>query len=131
MPAPRRFAFDFDPRYERAARPFGVTPERAWVEVGDGRLDARYGRWRVRTPLANVTSAELTGPYRFWKTAGPAHLGVTDLGLTFASNGRRGVLIRFRRRVAGMDPFGIIRHGELTVTVAEPEELVRLLSSSL
>lgn len=128
--ASRRFAFDFDPRYERAARPFGVTPDGAWVDVGDGRLEARYGRWRVRTPLANVRSAELTGPYRFWRTAGPAHLGVTDLGLTFASNGRRGVLICFHRRVGGIDPLGLIRHGELTVTVKEPEELVELLSSS-
>jgi hypothetical protein len=128
---PRRFEFDFDPRYERAARPFGVTPDRAWVDVGDGRLDARYGRWRLRTPLANVRSAQLTGPYRFAKTAGPARLAVTDLGLTFASNGRRGVLIRFHRRVGGIDPFGLIRHGELTVTVADPEQLVGLLESAI
>jgi hypothetical protein len=129
MPSPRRFPFAFDPRYERAARPFGVRPDRAWVDVGDGWLDARYGRWRLRTPLANVRSAEITGPYTFWKTAGPAHLGVTDLGLTFASNGRRGVLIRFHRRVRGIEPLGVIRHGELTVTVADPEELAQLLRS--
>jgi hypothetical protein len=129
MGSQRRFPFAFDPRYERAARPFGVTPDRAWVDVGDGWLDARYGRWRLRTPLANVRSTEITGPYSFLKTAGPAHLGVTDLGLTFASNGRRGVLICFRRRVRGIEPLGVIRHGELTVTVAEPEELAQLLRS--
>jgi hypothetical protein len=127
MHPPRRFEFDFDPAYERAARPFGVRPDRAWVDVASGWLDARYGRWRLRTRLENIASVKLTGPYRFVKTAGPAHLGLTDLGLTFASNGRRGVLVRFHRRVRGIEPLGIIRHGELTVTVAEPEELVQLL----
>jgi hypothetical protein len=123
----RRFWFRFDPRYTRVNQRFGVSPDRAWVEVIDDALEARFGRWRVRTSLDNVASAELTGPYRFIKTAGPARLGVTDLGLTFASNGERGVRITFRKRVPGIEPLGILRHGELTVTVAEPEELVELL----
>jgi hypothetical protein len=127
MSPSQRFRFDFDPRYERAAHAFGIRPGNAWVEVGDGLLEARYGRWRVHTGLENVSSARITGPYRFIKTAGPPRLGITDLGLTFASNGRRGVLICFRRRVAGIDRLGIVRHGELTVTVAEPEELVDVL----
>ena len=130
MSPSRRFHFAFDPRYARAARVFGITQDNAFVDVGDGRLDARYGRWRVRTELENVSSAQITGPYRLIKTAGPPRLGVTDLGLTFASNGRRGVLIRFRGRVPGIEPRGIVRHGELTVTVAEPEELVAVLQTA-
>lgn len=126
----QRFQFDFDPRYQRAARAFGITSDNAFVEVGEGRLDARYGRWRVRTELENISSAQITGPYHFIKTAGPPRLGVTDLGLTFASNGRRGVLICFRRRVPGIFPTGIVRHGELTVTVAEPEELLAALDTA-
>jgi hypothetical protein len=122
-----RFPFRFDPRYRRAARPFGITPDRAWVEVGDGELEAHYGPWRVRTALANVTGAEATGPYAFLKTAGPARLAITDRGLTFASNGQRGVRIDFASPVRGLDPLGLIRHPELTVTVAEVDELVRLL----
>ena len=124
MPEPRRFAFAFDPRYLRAARPFGITPERAWVEVADASLDARFGRWRLTTPLRNISSVEVTGPYSFLKTAGPPHLGVTDLGLTFASNGRRGTLICFKERVRA---YGPLSHGELTVTVADPEGLAALL----
>ena len=122
-----RFPFRFDPRYRRAARPFGITPERAWVEVADGKLEARYGPWRVRTPLGNVIGAEVTGPYAFFKTAGPARLGITDRGLTFASNGERGVRIDFASPVRGIDPLGAIRHAELTVTVADVDELARLL----
>jgi hypothetical protein len=127
MASVERFSFDFDPRYARVARRFGITPARAWVEVGDGLLRARYGRWWVCTELSNVESVAITGPYRFLKTAGPARLGVTDLGLTFASNGQRGVLITFHRRVPGVEPLGLVRHGELTVTVKDPESLARLL----
>ncbi len=126
-PGTRRFWFRFDPRYARLGRQFGVRPERAWVVVTEEDLQARFGRWRVRTPLDNVKSVELTGPYRFFKTAGPARLGVTDLGLTFATNGERGVLITFKKRVAGIEPIGLLRHGELTVTVAHPEELTQIL----
>jgi hypothetical protein len=67
---------------------------------------------------------EVTGPYSFLKTVGPPHLGVTDLGLTFASNGRRGTLICFKDRVRA---YGPLRHGELTVTVEDPEGLAALL----
>jgi hypothetical protein len=122
-----RFAFLFDPRYERLSNLFGVTPENAWVEVGDERFEAHFGRWRVRTPLTNIKAVEVTGPYRLWKTAGPARLGVTDLGLTFATNGDRGVLVTFRDKVPGMEPTGRMKHPELTVTVEDIDGLAALL----
>jgi hypothetical protein len=55
------FAFAFDPTYRRLSRPFGVTPQSAWVEIGGGLLKARFGAWRVTTPLNNVKGAEVTG----------------------------------------------------------------------
>jgi hypothetical protein len=81
----------------------------------------------VQTPLANVVAVEVTGPYGFLKTAGPAHLGITDRGLTFATNGDRGVLMTFREPVPGIEPTGWLRHPELTVTVADVDGLVSLL----
>lgn len=123
----RRFPFRFTRPYLRAALPFGITPESAWVRVGDDELEARYGRWMVRTPLSNIAGVELTGPYRFIKTAGPPRMGVTDLGLTFASNGDRGVEIHFKRRVHGVSRHGPLTHAELTVTVAQPDALATLL----
>jgi hypothetical protein len=122
-----RFEFRFDPAYRRAARPFGITPGRAWVQVDDEQLAANYGPWRLRTPLSNITGVAITGPYRFYRTAGPARLGVSDIGLTFASNGERGVLISFRTRVPAIDPLGVLRHPELTVTVADVPGLVAAL----
>jgi hypothetical protein len=126
---PTRFPFRFDPTYRRLARLFGVTPERAWVDLGDDELEARYGPWRLRTPTSNIADAELTGPYSFFKTVGPARLGITDRGLTFASNRDRGVCISFHSPVPGIDPFGRIRHPELTVTVLDVDGLMKKLTS--
>ncbi|HEX8975068.1 MAG TPA: hypothetical protein VF781_01040 [Solirubrobacteraceae bacterium] len=122
-----RFAFRFTPAYRRAARVFGITPANSWVEVGGGMLRARFGPWRLHTPLANIAAVEITGPYAFLKTAGPARLGITDRGLTFATNGDRGVLITFREPVPGIEPTGRLRHPELTVTVAAVDGLAALL----
>jgi hypothetical protein len=126
----QRFPLRFTRAYAIAARPFGVTPSRAWVEVADGELRARFGPWRVRTPLSNVRSWSRTGPYRFLKTAGPARLGVTDRGLTFAGNGDGGLLICFRTPVPGIDPLALLRHPELTVTVADPDALADALAQA-
>jgi hypothetical protein len=125
---PMRFPFRFDPTYRRLARPFGVTPECAWVDLWEEELEVRYGRWRVRTPVDNIAGAEATGPYALIKTAGPARLAITDRGLTFASNGDRGARISFHSPVAGIDRRGRIRHPELTVTVVDVDGLVDALS---
>jgi hypothetical protein len=123
----RRFEFEFAPAYRRIARGFRVTPETAWVEVADEAFEARFGPWHVQTPLTNIAGIDVTGPYAFWKTAGPARLAITDRGLTFATNGDRGVLILFETPVPGLDPLGLIRHPELTVTVADVDGLADLL----
>ncbi len=122
-----RFTFDFADSYVRPARLFGITPDTAWLDVGPDELCARFGRWRVRTPLANISAVAITGPYAFLKTAGPARLAITDRGLTFATNGRRGVLISFFEPVRCLDPTGLLRHPELTATVAGVELLASLL----
>lgn len=125
----RRFDFYFAPAYRVAARPFGIRPENAWVQIDDEHLLANYGPWRLRTRLENLSRAEITGPYRFYRTAGPARLGITDGGLTFASNGDRGVQLSFRERVPAIDPLGLIRHPELTVTVADVHGLANAIGA--
>ena len=129
--SPHRFAFRFAARYTRAARPFGIRPDTAWVQIADGTFEARFGPWTLCTGLDNIASWKLTGPYRFWKTAGPAHLGVTDRGLTFATNGDHGLLVCFHRPVKGIEPWGLLTHPELTVTVADPPALANVLGAAL
>jgi hypothetical protein len=125
----KSFAFRFDPAYRVAALPFGVLPATASVAVGDGELHARFGPWRVRTPLSNVAGTELSGPYSFVKTAGPAHLSFSDRGVTFATNGDRGLCIRFHEPVRALDPTGRLRHPGLTVTVDDVEGLATALAA--
>lgn len=120
---PVTFEFRFDPRYAVVALPYGITPARAWVRIGGGRFDVSYGPWRISTSTGNLVDAEVTGPYAFARTAGPARLSFADRGLTFASNGTQGVCIGFRTPVAGIDPLGVLRHPSLTVTVADVEGL--------
>jgi hypothetical protein len=103
--------------------------DRAYVELTESRLIARYGSWVVETSLANVVSAEVTGPYRWWKVVGPPHLSFSDRGLSFATNAERGVCIGFREPVPGIEPTGRIRHPGLTVTVDDPEALVEALAA--
>ena len=122
------FEFSFDLLHRVVALPLGVTPGTAAVEVEGGRLDARFGFWRVSTDLDNVEGTEVTGPYSPFKTIGPAHLSLADRGLTFATNSRRGLCIRFREPVSGIEPTGRLRHPGLTVTVADVDGLARALA---
>lgn len=117
----RRYPFAFAGSYRLAALAFGVTPARAEVVIDEdaGTLSARFGPWRLQTPLDNVLHTEVTGPYRLLKTIGPAHMSLSDRGLTMASNPDRGLCIRFREPVPGIEPTGRVRHPGLTVTVAD------------
>ena len=126
-----RFEFSFAATYQSLARVFGITPANSWVEVSSERFRARYGPFRFSTPLQNITDVSITGPYALLKTAGPARLGITDAGLTFASNGDRGVLLKFARPVSGRGPLKLLRHPELTVTVADSERLAALLKQRM
>ena len=119
----QQFDFAFEPRYARVARLFGVSPANTRVVVSDSNFDARYGLWKVSTPLSNITGAQLTGPYSYLKTVGPAHYSFADHGLTFATNGRQGVCLEFRSPIAGA-PFGLVRHPNLTVTVTDGPGLI-------
>ena len=118
-----RFSFRFAAPYAAAALPFGVTPRTAWVDVED-HVTVRFGPWRLRTPLANLSGVEESSGYAFIKTAGPPHLSFTDRGVTFATNGERGLCLRFHEPVRCLWP---LSHPGATVTVADPEGLRRAL----
>jgi hypothetical protein len=122
-----RFQFRFEPLMLPAAAAAGVTPWTAWLELDRDELRVRFGLWSVRTPRSNIEDVERTGSYRFLKVAGPPHLSWTDRGLTMATNRHEGVCIHFADPITGIEPTGRLRHPALTVTVDDPDELVRLL----
>lgn len=116
--------------FAAASRLFGVTNDNSYVEVADDRLEIHFGRWSLTTPLSNVETAEVTGPFQWWKVIGPPHLSLKDRGITFATSSGPGVCLRFRDPVAALEPGGIIRHPGATVTVEDPEELVRVINDA-
>lgn len=123
----QRFAFAWEPRYRLPALAFGVTPRRAWVEVTPSELYVRYGLWKLRSALSNISGVEVSGSYAFLKTAGPPHLSMSDRGISFATNGHEGLCIRFREPVPGIDPTKRIKHPGATLTVADVAGLARAL----
>jgi hypothetical protein len=124
---PDVYPFRFALPYRLAAMPFGVRPATSRVVVDDHTFAVDFGRWKLRSPLDNVVGVEVTGPYSLAKTAGPAHLSFTDRGITFATNGDRGVCVRFRDPVPAMEPTGRLRHPGATVTVADVDGLAAAL----
>jgi hypothetical protein len=124
-----RFPFAFSAAARAGLRPLGITPANSWVEVGDGRLVAKFGRWVVDTPLANVARAEVTGPYRWYRALG-LRLSLSDHGLTFGSNAARGVCIEFREPVKSVTVPRFV-HPSLTVTVDRPDDLVTAIERGI
>lgn len=124
------YAFRFALAYRLPALLFGVTPQRSRVAVIGGTVDVRFGPWRLTTDVENVAEAEITGPFQFLKTAGPAHLSRVDRGITFATNTDAGVCIRFHEAVAVTYPGPLPErhHTAVTVTVADPAALAARLS---
>lgn len=123
-----RFPFAFDRPVGLSTLLFGVTPSTAYVDVDRSALSVRFGPWRLRTSLQNVDAVEVTGPYLWWKVAGPARVSLADRGITFATSRAAGVCIRFREPVPAALPLPGLRHPAITVTVAAPEALVETLA---
>lgn len=128
MPALQRFPFAFAPAYRLPATLVGVTPWTAFVEVSPVEVHIRFGPWSLRSALTNIEATTETGPFGFLKTAGPAHLSFADRGVTFATNGDRGLCLTFREPVKGIEPTGRLLHPGATVTVADVEGLESALA---
>jgi len=91
-----RFGFRFTMPYRFAAFRSESRLRRARSGANGTASTSRFGLWRVETSLDNIADVAITGLYTFVKTAGPAHLSLTEL--TFATNGDRGRSRRCRPR---------------------------------
>src|SRR6267142_1920102 len=115
--AAQRFPIRIGPRSRPLLRLFGVREHNAYVLL-DGDLDARFGWFRMTTPMANIVSWRIEGPW-LWITAIGVRTSLRHRDLTFGGNPDGGVRIDFRERV----PFGPIGMRALYVTVADLEGL--------
>jgi hypothetical protein len=119
-----RFPIRLGPRSRPLLRLlFGVRADNAYVDLDDD-VDARFGRFRVRTPVANVASWRIEGPWR-WITAIGVRRSVRHGDLTFGGNHAGGVRIDFRERVRS-SPFWI---PALYVTVDDLDGLAAALAA--
>jgi hypothetical protein len=118
-----RFPFRFDsPLWRLGVLPWGVTPDRAYVDLDASAVQARFGPWRMDVPLTNIRRWAIRGPYRWWRAIG-VRLTVGLWDVSFGSSARDGVyleLVEPQRWIAG-------RHPALTVTVADPEAFTAAL----
>jgi hypothetical protein len=120
----RRFPIRLGPRSRPLLRvAFGVRPENAYVDLTEGGLDARFGRFRLRQPLSNVRDWRIEGPWR-WITAIGVRRSLRGGDVTFGGNHRGGVRIDFHERV----PFWRLRVPALYVTVANLEDFAAALA---
>jgi len=119
-------AHEFPIRVGRRSRPFlrlfGVRAGNALVELGDD-FDAHFGRFRLRTSLANIVSWRIEGPW-LWITAIGVRLSIRHRDLTFGGSPRGGVRVDFREPVR----MGPIRVPALYVTVEDLEGLAAALA---
>lgn len=125
---------------------FGVRRENAWIELDDGPggglgggpggepgdqpadqpggdLSVRFGWYRFRTPLANLASWRIEGPFR-WITAIGVRRSVRHGDVTFGGSHHGGVRIDFRAPV----PWGPLRVPAIYVPADDLEALGAALS---
>ncbi len=115
------FPYRFDRRYRFIWRPLGARPGVDGVRLTESSFVATYGRWRLETPITNVTRAHVTRGYKWWKAIG-IRLSFVDDGLTFGTSTHGGVCVHFDRpahRVIGRKD-----HSALTATVENLDGLV-------
>jgi hypothetical protein len=129
-----RFPIRVGRRSRLLLRLFGVRNGNAWVELvsaggADGApnsqiVDARFGFFRLTTPLANISSYRIEGPW-LWITAIGVRTGFPGLDVTFGGSPHGGIRLNFRERVR----FGPLRIPALYVTADNLEGLAAALAA--
>lgn len=121
--AKERFPIALGPRSRPLLRLFfRVTPERAYVDLGEELLEARFGFGHVRTPVANITRWRIEGPWH-WITAIGIRRSIRHGDFTFGGTHTGGVRLDFRAPVHAIG-FDI---PALYVTVEDPERFTAAL----
>jgi hypothetical protein len=119
----------FPIRLGRRSRPllllFGVREGNADVTLEGGVFLARFGFYRLRTPIANIARWRIEGPFR-WITAIGVRRSVRGGDVTYGGSHHGGVRVDFRERVPWLR--GLLRTPALYVTVGDLEGLAAELA---
>ncbi len=119
-------AIRFPIRIGRRSRPYlrlwTVTPDTAYVDVDD-ELDVHFGRFGLRTPVANLASWRIEGPW-LWLTAIGVRTSLRHHDVTFSGSPHGGVRVNFRQPV----PFAFYHIPALYLTVDDLDAFAAALS---
>jgi hypothetical protein len=123
--AGQRFPTRIDRRFALILRVlFGVRPENSYVELGEtGSFLARYGRFHLETPIANIVSWRMEGPWSSLTALG-VRMSVRHRDVTFGGSAHGGVRVDFRER----PKLSIMHPPALYVTVDDLEGLAAALT---
>jgi hypothetical protein len=122
--ATRRFPIRLGARSRPVLRLFGVRgPADAWVDLGDDSLEARFGWSHMATPVTNIASWRIEGPW-LWITAIGVRRSWRHGDVTFGGSPRGGVRLDFAEAV----PMGPLHVPALYVTVEDLEGLAAALA---
>jgi hypothetical protein len=95
---PARFPIRFGSRSRPLLRLWTATPGTAYAEIGDDLL-IRFGRYRFRTPLANVERYRIEGPFTWIKAIGVRTSVLGDHDVSFCGSAHGAVRIDLREPV--------------------------------
>ena len=120
------FPYRFDKRWTALFFALGVDDKDGVTITGTGELIANFGRFKVKTTVANVDHTLVTGPHRWYMAVG-LRLSFSDDGLTFGTNHRKGLSIAFVEKIPKV--IGFKKHSTLWVSVADPEGLAAAIEA--
>ncbi len=106
---------------------FGVRPDNAWVDVGDGPdgdLVVSFGRFHFETSLANCASWRIEGPF-LWITAIGVRMSIRHRDVSFDGSPHGGVRIDFRKPVR----WGLVRVPAIYVAADDLTALAAALAA--
>lgn len=118
------FPFEFQRRYRPLLALMGITPDTAAVRLDSNELTVHFGKLRFRTPVYNITGAELGGPYRAHRVIGARH-SMSDGGAVMGTTTAGGVRLHFHHPISVLDPTGSYRSSALTLTLGNCSAFVR------
>lgn len=121
---PTRFPFRLGRRSRPILRIFGVRDaDDAYVRLDGDRFTARFGRFELDTPIANIVGWRIEGPWR-WITAIGVRMSIRHGDITFGGSHRGGVRVDFRES----PPLWRFHPRALYVTVEDLEGLASALA---
>ncbi len=96
-----RYPIRIGRRSRWVVRLWTARPETSYVDLDDGSdamLEVHFGRLRLMTPVENIASWRIEGPFR-WITAIGVRRSIRHADVSFAGSAHGGVRIDFKEEV--------------------------------